>query len=138
MNSTPEYASVILLTDSNEIILQLRDNIPTIVDPNVLSLFAGRLLDGESAEEGARRELQEETTLELGTLSYFMTYETTLERHGRVSKSHVFVATNIDVNHMDVREGQGFRLIHSYDDLQKHHFALVSKDILEEYFARQV
>jgi 8-oxo-dGTP pyrophosphatase MutT (NUDIX family) len=114
----PEYSSVILLTPKHEVVLQLRDDNPKIVDPNCLSLFAGRLMDGESPEDGARREIKEETELSLGALEFFVTYQTSLKRHGRISESHVFIARDIDVDDITVHQGQGgYRLIQDSEDL---------------------
>jgi 8-oxo-dGTP pyrophosphatase MutT (NUDIX family) len=132
--SVPEYSSVILLTTTGEIALQLRDDNPSIADPNCLSLFAGRLEGSETPEQGARRELQEETTLTPATLTFFMTYQTDIARFGRVARSHVFIVRDIDVSQIDVREGQGYRLIKTRKDLETHNFALISKEILAAYF----
>jgi ADP-ribose pyrophosphatase YjhB (NUDIX family) len=132
----PEYASVILLTPDDDIVLQLRDDNPEIVDPNCLSLFAGMLRAGEEPASGARRCIRDETELVLGELEFFFTYETTVERHGRISKSHSFIARNINVEEVKVHQGQGFALIHNEGDLDNFEFALISKDILQRYFSR--
>ena len=129
-----EYASVILLTPDDDVVLQLRDDKPDIVDPNCLSLFAGKLKPGERPEAGARRCIRKETELELGKLEFFWTYETTVERIGRVSKSHAFIARGIDVEAIRVHQGQGFALIHNAEDLEKFECALISRDILQRYF----
>ena len=133
----PEYASVILLTPDNDIVLQLRDDKPDIVDPNCLSLFAGRLRPGEKPEEGARRSIREETELELGKLEFFLTYRTTMARHGRISESHAFIARDVDVSKIRVHQGQGFALISGPDDFDTFEFALISQDILQVYFDRR-
>ena len=132
----PEYASVILLTPDYDIVLQLRDDKPDIVDPNCLSLFAGRLKPGEKPEDGARRSIREETELELGELEFFWTYETTIERIGRISQSHAFVGRNVDVSKIRVHQGQGFALISGPADFDTFEFALISQDILQRYFDR--
>lgn len=129
-----QYASVILLTPDREIVLQLRDDKPHIVDPNCLSLFAGLLRPGEDPEAGASRCVREETELALGKLEFFLTYATTMDRHGRISKSHAFIARNVDVKGITVHQGQGYRTIKAAADLEKFEFALISKDILKLYF----
>lgn len=107
----PEYAGVILLTAENHIILQLRDNKPNIADPNKLSIFAGRLEPNETPEAGALREIYEETDLQPESLEFFTTYQTDIERYGRIAKSHIFIARNIDPQKIKIKEGQGYRII---------------------------
>lgn len=138
MNSKPipEYSSVILINTKGEILLQLRDNNPAIVDPNKLSLFAGGLLPGESKEQAAKRELFEETTIQSDDLKYLFTYQTDMERFGRIAKSHVFLLRGVDESMVDVQEGQGCRKIKDAADLETHDFALISEEILRTYFSK--
>ncbi len=129
-----EYSSVILVNKSNEILLQLRDNNPRIADPNKLSLFAGGVEPGETKEIAAKRELYEETTLDLDDLEYLFTYTSDMERFGRVARSHVFLAVGIDESAIQVIEGQGYRKISKSTDLDLYDFALITKEILKRYF----
>lgn len=133
--SIPEYSSVILINTEGELLLQLRDNNPSIVDPNKISLFAGKLLTGETKEQAASRELFEETTLQGQDLHYLFTYEADANKFGHPAKSHVFLGQGIREADVDVQEGQGFIKIKDVTDLDKHDFALISKEILVEYFA---
>ena len=125
---------MILINTAGEILLQLRDNNPAIVDPNKLSLFAGGVLPGETKEHAAQRELFEETTIRSNDLKYLFTYQTDMERFGRVAKSHVFLLQGVDENLVDVQEGQGYRKIEGVADLDSHEFALISEEILRTYF----
>ena len=134
MNDIPEYASVILVTPDNQLILQLRDDKPDIVDPNMLSLFASRMQPGEDPEAAARRAALEETTVKVTKLEPFMTYYTNMERFCRVSRSHAFIARNIDPATINVKQGQGYRLVKNQDQLDSQAVALISKDILHAYF----
>ena len=130
----PEYAGTILLTADNEIVLQLRDDNPAIVDPNCLSLFAGKMEKGETPDQAVRRTLYEETTLRPKAFRYLFTFQTDKIRHGRIVKSHVYLVRSVVAADIDVHQGQGYRIIRTAADLELHDFALISKDILRKYF----
>ena len=55
------YAGALLITPAGEIITQHRDNIPSIQFPGSLSVFGGRVEEGEKIEEALIREIKEET-----------------------------------------------------------------------------
>lgn len=127
------YVSCILVSKTGEIILQLRDDNPAIKDPNCLSLFAGAVEEGETIEDAVAREIWEETALKPDEFTYLFAWD---NGDGRVS--HVFYHDNVDTADMDVREGQGFRLINSQADLEKYKFAPISKAILTEFFKHDI
>ena len=52
--------AIALLIQDNQFLLQLRDNIPTIIYPGHWAFFGGHLEPGETAEAGVWRELKEE------------------------------------------------------------------------------
>jgi 8-oxo-dGTP diphosphatase len=127
------YVSCILVSKAGDIILQLRDNDPAIKDPNCLSLFAGAVEEGESLEEAITRETWEETTLEVDEFKYLFKWD---NGDGRVS--HVFYYNGVNIADIEVREGQGFRLIRSQADLDKYKFAPISKAILIKFFELEI
>ena len=57
--SRPEVA-IAILYQRGRFLMQLRDNIPTIVYPGYWAFFGGHVEAGESPAEALRRELQEE------------------------------------------------------------------------------
>lgn len=59
MANIPEVA-IAILYQGDRYLLQLRDNIPTIVYPGHWAFFGGHLDPGESPDQAMRRELQEE------------------------------------------------------------------------------
>lgn len=129
----PVFAAVILVTPEGKVAVQLRDDKPGIADPGTLMVFAGALLDGEQPEDGARRELEEETTLRL-PLEFFWSFIKTPQRHGRAGLVHAFIARDVDVSQIDVREGQGYRLV-GEQDLDDPACSVITRDILRRYFA---
>jgi len=132
-NPVKVYVSCILVSKTGELILQLRDDNPAIKDPNSLSLFAGAVEEGESLDDAIAREIWEETNLKFDDFAYLFAWN---NGDGRIS--HVFYRDRIDTAAIDIREGQGFRLIHSRADLEKYKFAPISKSILTEFFKRDI
>ena len=66
---------IIIENEKGEILLQLRDDKPTIPYPNKWVLFGGRAEENESFEEAIKREMQEEIELDLKTFKLFRIYE---------------------------------------------------------------
>src|SRR2546423_2139320 len=71
MNPTPSRVTVgvIRVNAAGHVLMQLRDNIPTIADPGCWAIPGGGLDPGESLEQAARREILEETGYCLGGLA---------------------------------------------------------------------
>lgn len=58
------------ITHNRKILLLHRDNIPTISNPNMWGSIGGMVEDGETFEEGIKREIKEETNLEPKNLKF--------------------------------------------------------------------
>jgi 8-oxo-dGTP pyrophosphatase MutT (NUDIX family) len=59
------YSGALIFTDTEEIVLQLRDNITGLFDAGKISTFGGRGLAGEDAKKTLKRELHEELGFEV-------------------------------------------------------------------------
>ena len=68
VNTTRTASSFIVF--EHKILLLLRDDIPTISDPNHWSTMGGYVEEGETDEEGVRREVREESGIELEEIYY--------------------------------------------------------------------
>jgi 8-oxo-dGTP diphosphatase len=71
----PLAAGIILINSARQILLILRDDIPSIPFPNHWDLPGGHVQEGESPEACVRREMLEEMDLELGEIRLFKEYD---------------------------------------------------------------
>lgn len=68
--------AVAILQQNGKFLMQLRDDIPTILYPGHWGFFGGHLEPGETAEAGVRRELLEEIGYCPTTLTFYQQQET--------------------------------------------------------------
>jgi len=114
-----------------EVLLQLRDDKPTIAYPNCWGTFGGQLEEGELPEAAIMREIEEELGFQPnGTQPYA---EYVCDGY----KIHMFrtVDPGLRLQSLDVHEGQraGF---FSYADLDSAPFAFNCRYIVQDYFKR--
>jgi 8-oxo-dGTP diphosphatase len=102
---TVEIAIAILPFDGN-FLMQLRDNIPTILSPGLWGLFGGHLEVGETPEIAVEREVLEEIGYQMQDPKKFGCYND--DRAIR----HVFYAPlTVDLDKLVLDEGWDFGLI---------------------------
>jgi 8-oxo-dGTP diphosphatase len=70
----PQGASIIFLNPANEVLLCLRDDIPTIPFPGKWDVPGGAIEEGETAAECVVREMQEEIEFDLKDPAVFKVY----------------------------------------------------------------
>jgi 8-oxo-dGTP diphosphatase len=105
-----EVALAMLQRDGRWLI-QLRDEIPTIVAPGCWGLFGGHLDPGETPEQALRRELLEEISWQPPDLELVMVHPI----HRRTA--HVFRGElSVPLEQLQLLEGQDMALVHA-DDL---------------------
>jgi 8-oxo-dGTP diphosphatase len=96
---------VVLENERGEVLLQLRDDIPTIVDPGCWAVPGGGQDPGESLEQAARREFLEETDYELDEVS--LVFERDLDRgSGALEHQAYFLASYDGLQEIVCHEGQ--------------------------------
>ena len=105
MNPSRVTVGVLLLNERGEILMQLRDDTPTITDPGCWAVPGGGQDPGESFEAAARREFVEETEYVLADLT--LVYERDLDRGaGFIEHQAYFLATYDGVQPLVCHEGQ--------------------------------
>lgn len=111
MNNQQTQVAIAILYRDNQFLMQLRDNIPTILYPGYWALFGGHIEPGETPEIAAQREILEEIGYKLpDTFAFFGCY--TDERVVR----HVFHAPlEVEFNQLVLTEGWDMGLLTAQD-----------------------
>jgi 8-oxo-dGTP diphosphatase len=101
---------VVLVNAAGQVLMQLRDDIPTIADPGCWVVPGGQIDPGESTKDGARRELLEETGYRAGRLAH--AHERVLIRPGGDAERQHYVIGRYDgVQSLTCYEGQELRFV---------------------------
>jgi len=120
----------VILHREGKVLLQHRDDDPGIRFPGWWSLFSGHVEDGETPEEGARREIEEELGLVLEgplRLAYHGTDET---RERFIYEAELAVPPEA----LTLREGQGMALV-AREDLSAYRIVPLHREILDLFYA---
>jgi 8-oxo-dGTP pyrophosphatase MutT (NUDIX family) len=105
VNPDRTTVGIVLLNEQGEILMQLRDEKPTITDPGLWVVPGGGQEPGESLEVTARREMLEETGYVLDDIE--LVYEHDRDRGGGVMEHQVFFKSSYDgVQPVKCFEGQ--------------------------------
>jgi 8-oxo-dGTP diphosphatase len=123
--------NIILLNDQNAVLLQLRDNKPTIPYPNMWAIPGGHIDKGETPLECILREVKEELGIELSNAALFMAAE---RSYGR---EHTYWArANFRLEDIKLSEGQGVRWF-SHDEIKNIQLIYEDNLILEDFFQQK-
>lgn len=96
--------SIILLNKNKEILMQQRDNIPTIRYPGYWGLFGGSIEDNETPEEAIIREVKEEINFDLKNFGLFRVF-TQNEK-----KEYAFIGEiDKEIEELNLTEGQNMK-----------------------------
>ncbi|TSC68777.1 MAG: putative Fe-S oxidoreductase [Parcubacteria group bacterium Gr01-1014_56] len=104
LKSKPQSVCILLENAKGEILLQLRDDKPSIQHPNQWVMLGGQMEAGETPEEAIKREMQEEIEVELDNFKLIRTY------NWAENVEYVFHAVlDIDSKQTPLHEGQEIR-----------------------------
>jgi len=132
-------AEIILIRADGALLLQQRDDKPGITNRRLVTAFGGHIEDQETPLEAARREINEETNLNLSTadLEFFGHYRKTKAVHGEDWDVYYHLARNIDDTHLEVYEGQGFVVVRNLAELDQFKTSVLARQVLEDYFTQE-
>ena len=110
MNQTTPVTSIsvvmAIIHREGKYLMQLRDDIPTIVYPGVWAFFGGHIEPGEEPEPALRRELREEIDYSVKELTYFC-----CNRVGKYIRHIYSCPLNVSVTELDLQEGWDLKLL---------------------------
>lgn len=97
--------SLTILKNHNYYFFQHRDDKPGIASPGLFAGFGGAIEPGETPLQAAKRELAEETSLDVSKLTFEVLGKVDLSDQG-LGVRYIYLAEITDAN-FDVFEGQG-------------------------------
>lgn len=111
MSDVYHVCGVVLLREDGGALLQLRDDIPTIMDPGIWVFPGGHIEEGESPLEGAMREFEEETLYRCEWLEEIGTYSGGELGYDDSFRATFFWTVYDGVQHVECREGQDLKFV---------------------------
>lgn len=100
------HVALAILYSSDQFLMQLRDNIPSIVYPGHWGLFGGHLEAGETPDVAVERELLEEIGYVPPVLSQFGCYS-----NAQVVRHVYHAPLTVEVNQLILKEGWDMSLL---------------------------
>lgn len=129
----PQAVAVIVLNQHGEVLLQLRDNNPSIAFANFWTLPGGVVEANETMEAAARRELAEETGLALD-LSHWKVYKRESKNRQFLIEQYIYTGqTQQEVSAMVLGEGQALQFF-KQEELSRLSIAYDFDKLLDEFF----
>ncbi len=120
--------SIIFLNDLRQILLLLRDDIPTIPYPNMWDIPGGHVEKGETPELCIKREMKEEMGLDLHGFKQFKIVEFPDRTEYMFWKKE-----NLNISEINLTEGQCLKWF-SKDDIRKMELACGFTQVALEFF----
>ncbi|MEM1252646.1 MAG: NUDIX hydrolase [Cyanobacteria bacterium P01_H01_bin.21] len=97
--------AIAIIHQNGKFLMQLRDDLPTIIFPGHWGFFGGHLEPGEDADTGVRRELYEEIGYVPNTITLFESAE-----DERVIRHFYQAELTVPVEDLELNEGQDIGL----------------------------
>jgi 8-oxo-dGTP diphosphatase len=129
----PRGVGVILYTDDGKVLLQQRDNKPSIKYPGYWVIFGGGVEENETPEQAIRREMVEELGLKLGEIRLIST--PTLRLDNALIKQYIYISKlTTTPDKLVLSEGSAFGLF-SKEMIEEIKIGFNFREILDSFFA---
>jgi ADP-ribose pyrophosphatase YjhB (NUDIX family) len=112
--SVRRAAMLLIVTEDGGLLMHHRDDKPEIPNPDCWAGFGGAVEEGESVEDAVRREVREETGLQVEE-PIFLTEAVDHEGDGR-TVSLFYIVRDVRPADIDLQEGAGIA-VHRIEDL---------------------
>ncbi|MBE9215368.1 NUDIX hydrolase [Plectonema cf. radiosum LEGE 06105] len=124
-NQQTHHVAIAILYRDNKFLMQLRDNIPTIIYPGYWAFFGGHIEPGETPEVAVRREVLEEISYTLpAKIAQFGCY------NSETAVRHVFHAPlEVDLNQLVLAEGWDMGLLTPEDIRNGSCYSAVAREV---------
>lgn len=106
ISSLPVEVAIAILPRDGKFLMQLRDDIPTILYPGLWGLFGGHMEAGETPEIAVRREIMEEIGYELTNPQKFACYS-----DERIIRHIFYEPLTVEIDRLVLTEGWDLGLI---------------------------
>jgi 8-oxo-dGTP diphosphatase len=123
--------NIVLLNNKNAVLLQLRDNKPTIPYPNRWALPGGHIGQNETPRECIIREVKEELGIELQEFFLFVA-----ARRSYGTEHTYWARTDFPTDDITLSEGQEVKWF-TYDEVRRMDLIYEDNDILDEFFRQR-
>ena len=126
--TTIRRVAIAILQYQDKFLMQLRDDIPTIVHPGVWTMFGGHLEINEQPKIGVCRELQEEIGYVPQQISHFRTYADDLPLadralNDRVIRDVFYGCLDVGLNMLQLNEGWDMDLLSCPEIIKGSHYS---------------
>jgi len=131
--NTIRRVAIAILQYEDKFLMQLRDDIPTIIHPGVWTMFGGHLEINEQPEIGVCRELQEEIGYVPLQISHFRTYADDLPLddqslgdralYNRVIRHVFYGCLDVGLNMLELNEGWDMDLLSLSEIIKGSHYS---------------
>lgn len=133
-----KWAGALLIDKAGKVILQKRDNNPNILNSGKITLFGGGAEEGETIEDCLKREINEETGIEIANYVFLGLYKKRQISHGDDCDCYVYIVRDINIDKIVVSEGQRYVSVSKGDNFSTTEYSLITQSILSDYFKKDL
>jgi 8-oxo-dGTP diphosphatase len=120
--------AMVILHREGRVLLQLRDSDPGVYAAGMWGIFGGHVEEGETPEQAAAREIEEELGLRLRYLGLFV------RRVDEGRERFIYTARlDVGLSSLSLREGQGMALVSS-EQAREMPLVPVHREVLAKFF----
>lgn len=131
-----KYVAVTLLQlPDGKFVFQRRTN-DAPVNAGLLGFFGGHIEDGETSDEAVRRELSEETSLDVDKLTFIHKEDFIVDREGEPVQYYLYGVAISDLN-FEVYEGKCAEALNPREALKRNDLSSSVKYVLEKIVKEQ-